>query len=105
MRNRIATLVLAVAVALVASPLAAMADSCCDPASDAMATQDPSAYSGFVFKPCKTRTSVNCYRDVIGHTGEWGQSYWRIRVGKLVCVKYWDAQYDRRHGHCERRRQ
>jgi len=87
----------AMALALLTVPSAAFAD---DPVSDAMATQDPAAYSGFTFKPCKTRASVNCYVDVIGRTGQAGQSFWRIRVGRMVCVKFWDTEYDQSHGHC-----
>lgn len=105
MRKILSIIVTALAIALFTSPLAAVADSCCEPASDAMASQDPLAHGGdFTTKPCAKPTSVDCYWDAIGRTGQWGHSYWSIRVGRQVCIKFWDARYDRKHGHCERRR-
>lgn len=89
------------AMAATALPAAALADANNDPpVSDAMATQDPAAYGRFMNRPCATRKSTNCYWDAIGRTGHDGWSYWSIRVGKKVCIRYWDAAYNRRHGHC-----
>lgn len=102
MRTIIATTLTSFAIALAAAPLAAVADSPDDgPVADAMATQSPEAYNGFAFKPCATRRSVNCYWDAIGRTGEYGHSYFAIRVGKQVCIRYWDPSYNRKHGHCK----
>ena len=101
MRTFIATIATALAVGIAALPLAAIADERGNPpASDAMTTQDPQAYSTFVTRPCATRHSVNCYWDTIGRTGQAGWSYWSIRVGNKVCIRYWDAAYNRKHGHC-----
>jgi hypothetical protein len=99
--STIAGLTIGLIAGLVATPLAAIADEPDEPISDAYATQDPIAYGGLALEPCETRRSVDCYWDAIGQTGEWGRSYYAIRVGKQVCIKYWDAKYDRKHGRCK----
>jgi hypothetical protein len=105
MRTFVATIATALAIGVAAPPLAAIADSSTDPAaSDAMASQSPQAYSSFITRPCATRHSVNCYWDAIEETGRDGWSYWSIRVGNKVCIRYWDAAYNRKHGHCTSRR-
>jgi hypothetical protein len=80
----------------------AVADGTDEPISDAYATMAPEPYSGWVTEPCETKRSVDCYWEPMSRTGEWGQAYWRIRVGHKVCVRYWDARYNRTHGHCRR---
>lgn len=100
MRKILTIIVTALAIAMVAAPIAAIADGPDEPVSDAMATQDPAAYDAFINRPCEKRSSVNCYWDAIGKTGRVGQSYWAIRVGKQVCIRYWDNAYNRKHGHC-----
>lgn len=97
--NTLKGLIAGAIVGIVIGGSPAMADDP-QPVTDHMATQDPQAYSDWVDTPCATKRSVDCYVDVIGQTGQFGWSYWRIRVGHKVCIRYWDAVYNRKHGHC-----
>lgn len=50
--------------------------------------------------PCPTDDAVNCYWDAHKQGNGQGHSFYAIPVGKKICIKYWDAAYDRSHGHC-----
>lgn len=53
-------------------------------------------------RPCKEEDSNNCYWNAQTQGDGMGHSFYAVRVGKKVCVLYWQTKYARNHNHCGR---
>lgn len=55
----------------------------------------------FMRVPCPSEDAVmNCYWDAHRMGNGKGHSFYVILIDKAVCIKYWNASYDRMHGYC-----